>query len=215
MPTLVNEDQETITFDNVLSESYAETAMVTDHPIANSANVTDHRQIKPRLLTLEVLVTETPFEGQEHGVPVIEVGNVGELGAPRAITYLQRIRAFAEAGVLIYSSKRLGSLANLMLESMEYTVENRWDLIIKLELKEVFFAEGVRVDLPKVKVRRTRPSVCPVVKQGDQRKEELATPIIFTEEELYPPNDVSMVHGLTEGARYNPNFAEQFNAAVN
>ena len=198
MPTLIDSTGNTITFDNILEENYSESAIVTDHPITNSANVTDHRQVNPRILTIRALVTETPYEGYQNEFVAEEYLF---MDGWRSFRYLAAIRANAPEP-FTYISQRLGTHENYMLERMEYTVENARHLIINLELKEVSFAAAQRVDLPKVKVRRKRPSVCPVVNQGDRQKENVKggiPPIIFTEDELYPPRDLSATRNTVFG----------------
>lgn len=206
MATLIAADGYSITFDNILEENYSDSAIVTEHPIANSANVTDHRQVNPRVITLRALVTETPFEGKENDIPLVS----GERTGPRGWMYLQLVRSAANLGPMTYVSTRLGANRDYMMTRLEFSVENPLHLIFDMELKEVTFAEAQRVDLPKIKVRRTRPSACPVVKQGDRPKEEVKPP--SAEDEQPPPRNISFYRNFELGLATDPEGVDIINS---
>lgn len=52
-----------ILLDATLKESFKAEAEVTQHPIEDGADVSDHVILKPTSLTISGIVTETPFEG--------------------------------------------------------------------------------------------------------------------------------------------------------
>ncbi len=58
-------DQETetliLTLDASLSETHAQEAEATDHPVESGSNITDHVRPKPQMLTLEGLISNTPI----------------------------------------------------------------------------------------------------------------------------------------------------------
>lgn len=213
MGTLIDIEGRTLTPDNTLSESYTEEAMVTEHPIANDADPTDHRQVLPRKLSLELLFTETPLA--PNGLTEIDYGEVALRagGAPKIITgprgwqALYFIRTAADAGTMTYSSKRLGQLVNLMLENMTYTVVNRRDLRITLELKQVVFAQSLRVDLPPEVVRKGKPQVCPNVNTGDQGKFQIYGPEQIPE----GPQDISLTLNAIAGGKTDSQLVDMFN----
>jgi hypothetical protein len=52
---------DTITLDASLSESHNAEVEATDHPVEQGADVTDHLRAKPRTVTIEGLITNTPM----------------------------------------------------------------------------------------------------------------------------------------------------------
>ena len=52
-------------FDALLSANHGDSAEVTDHPVENGANFSDHIQIKPAQVRLSGRVTNTPIDASE------------------------------------------------------------------------------------------------------------------------------------------------------
>jgi hypothetical protein len=52
---------DTITLDASLTETHTAEVETTDHPVEKGANITDHLRAKPRMVTIEGVVTNTPM----------------------------------------------------------------------------------------------------------------------------------------------------------
>ncbi len=50
-----------LTLDASLNETHAQDAEATDHPVEQGANITDHIRPKPRMVTIEGMMTNTPL----------------------------------------------------------------------------------------------------------------------------------------------------------
>ena len=52
---------DTLVLDASVSETHSQEIEVTDHPVEQGANITDHRRRKPFVLTMEGIITNTPL----------------------------------------------------------------------------------------------------------------------------------------------------------
>lgn len=62
-----------IDFDLVVSENHTNSSQVTDHPVEKGVNVADHVRPEPVTLSLEVVMTNTPLDPDDHGGSVVPI----------------------------------------------------------------------------------------------------------------------------------------------
>lgn len=63
---IIRADGETeIDFDGVESETHPDLATVTEHPVETGANIVDHVRLEPGVISLSVIVSNTPIRGGE------------------------------------------------------------------------------------------------------------------------------------------------------
>ena len=68
-----------ISLDATVSESFAVPSRVTQHPVENAVDITDHVILAPRTLTITGKISETPFtvDGQTAGVATTVAAQIG------------------------------------------------------------------------------------------------------------------------------------------
>lgn len=180
MPSLrVQSTGDTIYFEGVASERFAHSADVTDHPVENRQNVSDHRQQMPLRITVEGIITGHPLihdngrlvrgidpEAAIFGDPVTTFGNARLLEAVR----------FFEANedeLVEYVSARTGVRRDLFIESFSYDIDNEERIVFEIELLEIIFGRSEIVDLPPVRRRTTEPEVTIGDEEGEPVEDEI------------------------------------------
>lgn len=141
MGTLISASADPLTFDALLAESIDDSAGVTEFPLASGSSISDHRQRKPRTLSLEGVISESPFETQAQDLGEADVGGRRGLAA---LQYFER----NEHDLFTYVSSRFGAIPNLALEMVKTDVPKQAATSFSLKLKQVAFAESVIVDIP-------------------------------------------------------------------
>lgn len=69
-----------LALDATVSENYNVPARVTQHPVENAVDITDHIVLSPRTLSINGVISETPFNVEGQGVGVVntvaaQIGN--------------------------------------------------------------------------------------------------------------------------------------------
>lgn len=78
-------------FDAVMAETHLAQADVTEHPVEVGANISDHVRPKLRVVTTEILITNTPVNETTVG-DMFPIGAIVLNKTPALITHLQRFR---------------------------------------------------------------------------------------------------------------------------
>lgn len=169
MPRLISQENELdrIRFSSVLTETHTQAGNITEHPIEKREDVSDHRQKLPFRLSIEAVVTGNPMVSRIGG-PIASVGGrsvedeFGVYGDARlrlAVEFFDR----NQDQTFEYLSARLGRIRDLMIESVEYTVDKEQRLVFNIELKQVSFGRSEIVDLPPLARRTQEPTIvqCP------------------------------------------------------
>lgn len=141
MGTLISATAEPLTFDAQTSEDYDDSAQVTDFPLEDGASITDHRQRKPRTLSITGIISESPFEEQGQDLGEADVGGRRGLAA---LQYFER----NEDNLFTWVSSRFGAIPNLALEMYKTEVPKQAATRFSIKLKQVRFAETTIVDIP-------------------------------------------------------------------
>jgi hypothetical protein len=144
-----NNQAQEILFDATLSEVSLAAAEVTEHPIEQGANVTDHSRRKSEALKLEVTVTDYPLTASGRGI-----GAQAETGRAKAIR--QSLESAMANGTVLIVETGAKLYENMVLKEV---VVNRnravsGALRITLNLVEVRFATSETV---AVAIRVAKP----------------------------------------------------------
>lgn len=124
-PTLVRIDS--IELDASISESHVGEVEVTEHPVEQGANVTDHVRPKPDTLTIEGFVSNTPLNRAQNKRAVESQGFrlsttserdviVGQPG--NAETAYTKLRELKDSGTLITVTTKLRTYDNMVIKSL-------------------------------------------------------------------------------------------------
>lgn len=204
--------------DNVMSEGYAHTAQVTNHPIGVTSKPADHRLDEPMLLDLVLRITESPLASVE-GLPnpmffsdvsgeVVEaansatvVGLASGLGSrPRSIAFYSALKA-SQTGIWEYLSEGMGLAKQLVIVGIDFEVRTVRHVDFHIQLQEIEFIEAQRVNLPVLKVLKKAPETCPTVPTGDKAKTALskASDISPTDRSILQTGGLALT-GTSDGA---------------
>lgn len=142
MGTMINWQNAPFAFDAKTVEEYVEDADITDNPVEGGAIVTDHRQERPLVLTIEGIVSESPFENQAP--------NIGEAdyGGNRGLAALKYFRA-SKPNLVTWVGTRFGVVSNLLVQSVKTSVPKTASTKFTIVLKQVEFAQAAVVSVPR------------------------------------------------------------------
>lgn len=175
MGTLISASADPLTFDAKVAEDYDDSAIVTDFPLETGSSITDHRQEKPRTLTIEGIISESPFEGQAQD---LGEANVGGRRGLAALQYFERNRAT----LFTWVSTRFGAIPNLAVEQVKTSVPAQQATRFSLKLKQVAFAEAVIVEIPAEFV--PKPPAEPLKQCSEQGSKDLTGAVNSRDGEL-------------------------------
>ena len=140
-----------IEFDASVSESHNDEAEVTEHPIEDGSNVSDHFRKMPVYLTLEGMITNTPVVFLASFTPnsPIIVGDTKPT-LDRVETAYAKLREFQTAGVLVDVITSLRSYWNMALLSINVVRDASTGnaLRVSMTLREVKIANSLSIDQP-------------------------------------------------------------------
>lgn len=88
-----------VTFDATERESHIGSAVVSEHPIETGGNVTDHVRADNRLLTLDVMISNTPLGDDSH-----DARNL--LDEPQKISHLDGAAGSVQPATLFFATPR-------------------------------------------------------------------------------------------------------------
>lgn len=137
-------------FDATTSESHQHTAEVTNHPVENGVDITDHIQLKPFKLTLTGIVTNTPL-------------------APGINSSATRIRELYDDLINLFESKQLLSVVtglrrytNMVITSVTVPRQapNRQHIIPSVSMVQINTVEQAFVALESLGIpKKAKPKV--------------------------------------------------------
>lgn len=127
-------------FDAVIREEHTSSLKITSHPVQTGANITDHSFVEPKVLTMEILVSDaldSLMVGQFDG------DNTKSVNAYRALLDLQ------ESRIPVSVLTRLALYDNMLIENITAPDDSksRNGLRCTVTLREIFV-----VDVAKTKV---------------------------------------------------------------
>lgn len=165
MATLFAEDTgELLTFDGIIEESWVQSASITDHPVEDFGFVADHRQRMPDTLTVTAIVTAQPIVDENSNL----VG--GNARLRKAKKFFDNN---ADRSLFSYISVRLGTVDNIMLESVTFDIDNQDRIEFVLEFKEIIYGRTEIVDLPPIRKRRQEPETDESEQPGKEADDDI------------------------------------------
>ena len=121
--------------DATITYSLSSTVDVTEHPVEDGADIGDHAQKKPKLLTVRAIVTESPFDWQDS------VGGLSRV--QRALEFFDSI-----AGTLVtVVTQAFGSMSSMAVTRYPTTRDTLQKLEFDLEFKQVRVATASSVSI--------------------------------------------------------------------
>lgn len=138
MTTILHPDGSSLEFDALVSGSIIDVDQVTSHPIEDSAAVSDHVALGPRLLIVRVLSTETPIEGRAESSGPNRIVEVRD--------FLERCRG--ERLTVLLDDFRFRQIDDLVLQRTSAEIRRFRDLPLDLEFVQVRVASAEVVAVP-------------------------------------------------------------------
>lgn len=152
--TLIRRDTgAALTFDASPQQSHTPSVEVTTHPIAEGAEIADHAEPKNRRITVEGIVTQTPFVPQGEPAPDSPIED--------AIEWLRG----AAGQPLTLETSLDGTYEPVLLTQYPYTVDQVRRRVFEVELVQVRLAEARTVRIPA----RKEPTLEPAEDKGTQQ----------------------------------------------
>lgn len=117
---------DSLVLDASVSESHTVEVQITDHPVEQGVDVTDHRRRKPRQLTIEGIVSNTPLPQVSDPTTLVTVGNVtfqslsagSTADTVPALNAYQTLLALADSPKLITVITALQTYENMTLSNL-------------------------------------------------------------------------------------------------
>lgn len=167
--TLPDGTIEQLFVDAIVTEGYADKATITDFPREQGPDVSDNIRPEPRRLKLELIVSNTPFEG---------VSPLAVQGWPQLAenAYIQ-LNRWKNAGALLSLVTTMGPQVQMAIEDINLTqnaktggpVGHLGGARISLSLKQIIIVQNKLVPVLVTRDKRQAPTV----KTGVQATEEL------------------------------------------
>ena len=155
----IQETGEFLTFDTTLDESRSDTADVTDHPVDEALNVTDHRQPQPKIVQVTARISESPTPaqtGRENDFALV----VGPVQGPPPTEGKPRIdhaRDFidrASEGMVTWVGAKYGTIENLMITDVTKNIVRAGHLDFEIDFKQIRIARSQTVKIPPEAVEK-------------------------------------------------------------
>lgn len=114
-----------LTLDCTLSESHQNEVEVTEHPVEKGSNIADHKRPKPRVVTLDGAVTNTPLAGPAD--------------PSRAEAAWQQLLQLKDQAALVDVQTSLDSYENMAITSLSSSRDPRTGQLLRfsVSLKEI------------------------------------------------------------------------------
>ena len=150
-------DGDAFQFDAWITGNFGGQAIVTDHPIEDGSRISDHSQIEPLQITLDVRQTETPLDDPDDLW-------FGEARITEAMDFLRR--AGRAGDPLTVTIPRVGVFENMVLSAWPNEIDRRRSSAFEVTLRQIEIAATAIVDVP-IEV------IDPPARAGQQDEEDL------------------------------------------
>jgi hypothetical protein len=142
---------EVVSFDSTITEDHSFEIAIVDDPVDTGVSLADHAYAKPRTLTMEVAVSDTPLLGDDAGTPSYQLATTWtEGGARRSVNAWDFIDRKAHEFAVFDIQTGLKLYQNMMFEtgSALTSKDTAGCLRAKLKLRQVMFAITASVLYP-------------------------------------------------------------------
>ena len=132
-------DGDAFQFDAWISGNFGGQTVVTDHPIEDGSTISDHSQIEPLQITLDVRQTETPLDIPDDGFE-------GEERITEAMDFLRRVGRAGDP--LTATIPRIGVFENMILAAWPNEIDRRRSSAFEVTLRQIEIAVTAIVGVP-------------------------------------------------------------------
>lgn len=142
--TRVEDASQFIQFDATVSESHTSTATVTDHPVEDGVDLTDHIRRSHDELRITGVVSDLPLPAVEGQFDNPQPANTGGSASPgeRATSAYQWLRETKDQGKLLLITTTLRDYKNMVITSIGVTRDSKSSRVVnaEIQLREVLIA---------------------------------------------------------------------------
>jgi hypothetical protein len=136
-------------FDAVIREDHTSSLKITNHPVQNGANITDHSIVEPKVLVMEILMSDAVDDmyGQQF-ISYVAPGNASAYSSKSKSAY-HILLEIQEARIPVSVLTRLAQYDNMLIENISVPDDSKalYGLHCTVTLKEIFI-----VDVAQTKV---------------------------------------------------------------
>jgi len=139
-------------FDGWISESHEKVITVTKNPVETGVDIVDHAIIQPARITLEIVMTDSPFVLQRI-FDIIDsasriFGTSTEENVTRSVQAYLSLEKLADARQPIEVQTGLKLYENMVITKISTPVVNKQSLDFKVELEEVIITTSIVQKIP-------------------------------------------------------------------
>ena len=130
-------------FDAFLNINYTSELTITNHPVQNGANVSDHAYQEPVSVKMEILMSDAAFKyDDDTGADANSNRTFAGMAYTRSVGAYRLLRQLQKERRVFTIGTRLEEFQNMMIESInvEDDVETLYGLKASVTLKQVFIA---------------------------------------------------------------------------
>jgi hypothetical protein len=182
--------------DATTNEGHDTTVDITEHPVEDGADLTDHARVKPFELTITGVITNTPIAAGAQVVPLSTEGF--DFTETRVQATYGLMLELANARGLLTVITGLRTYENMMLRSVRIvrTGPGKQEILPQLEFKEIRIAQTAFVTIPAgILAARTKASG-----QSKQDKEQQASKDADKEELIKWDDNKTRLANITNNA---------------
>src|SRR5438132_10006682 len=158
---------DTLELDAAIAEMHSGANEITDHPVEDGADITDHVRVKPDTVTIEGIISNTPvvassarFEGgletsEQNGVLVVSGVGADTLDEARADSAYQQLLKIKEDRLPVVIITSLRQYERMVLERLNVPRDARTGSALRFSATfrqvRTVASERVKVTLPKAR----------------------------------------------------------------
>jgi len=175
---IVAAGREVLTLDACTSQSHGRESTVTDHPVEDGADISDHIRPEAKRLSITGVVSATPIKG---ALEVLAEALSAALTGGRTTKAFDRLeKAMAdrelvtvETSLMVYKDMAITSV------TMPREVETGGDFVFSMELRQIRYATSETVIVPADALGKPKPGAEPAqAKAQVQKTRDQATPAV-------------------------------------
>jgi hypothetical protein len=130
-------------FDAVIREDHTSSLKITSHPVQTGANITDHSFVEPKMLTMEIAMSDAVDDmyGQQF-ISYVAPGNASAYPSKSKSAY-HLLLNLQESRIPVSILTRLAQYDNMLIETISVPDDSKtlYGLRCTVTLKEIFVVE--------------------------------------------------------------------------
>ena len=134
---------DSLQIDAVLTETHTITSAITDHPVEEGSNISDHSRPEPEQLQMDCLISNTPLSGTNEVVKLkptgTSVSSVAKADDSRAKSAYEQLLALRDKGAVVTVLTSLREYTSMAIQSISIPrdVKSREALRFSVQLKKI------------------------------------------------------------------------------